>query len=92
MEVLKTNMNELCFFMENFSFKHEKKVKFDDGVDYYCHCDRKPNECLVRAIVSMYHNSEISFKLRKKHNGHTERIKGVNSRRFMGNLKGAALL
>lgn len=41
MEVLKTYMNEQCFSIENLIFLHDKKANTDDGVRYYCHCDRK---------------------------------------------------
>ena len=83
-------MNDLCFSIENFIFKHDKKVKFDSGVRYYCHCDRKIDGCPARAIVVVDNGGEAHYKLRKEHNGHAERINDVNSRKFRRELKEAA--
>jgi len=87
---LKNNMNELCFLINKFIFKHDKKVKLDESMKYYCHCDRNPDGCSARAIVIIQNCRMESYEFRKDRNGHSELIMDVNARKFMGSLEEAA--
>ena len=96
MEVLRTSRNDLCFVIDHFIYKSDKKVKVEEesrsGTKHYCHCDRLGDGCHGRAIITIFSDGEKKYKLTKTHNGHAGRLMDTEATRFRTNLKASARL
>ena len=96
MEILKTNKNDLCFVIENFIYKCDKKIKVNDelksGTRYYCHCDQLTDGCRGRAIITIFTDDERVWKITRTHNGHAGRVIDTQAIRFRNDLKASARL